>query len=72
MNTYYLMNTEQKDAAGSALFQEPYSNIAVDKWIVECIASGLDCITEYASSEDCKKYVVENLKDWEELYSCLI
>ena len=56
------MNTEQKDATGSALFQEPYSNIAVDKWIVECTVSGLGCITEYASSEDCKKYVESEIE----------
>ena len=69
MNTYYLMTTEQKEAVEKeALFQEPYSNIAVEKWIVECTVTGLDCITEYASAGECREYVVENLSEWDDLY----
>ena len=67
------MNTDQKDAVeADVLYQPPYSNIVVDKWIVECTVNGLDCITEYASAEDCKKYIVKNLSDWEDLSCCLI
>jgi len=69
MNTYYLMTTEQKDAVeAEVLFQEPYSNIATDKWIVECTTGGLDCVTEYASAEECREYVIENLSVWDDLY----
>jgi len=69
MNTYYLMTTKQKEAVeAEVLFQEPYSNIAVEKWIVECTAAGLNCITEYANAEECKAYVVENLSEWDDLY----
>jgi hypothetical protein len=69
MNTYYLMTTEQKDAVeAEALFQEPYSNITTDKWIVECTVEGLDCITEYTSAEECRGYVIANLSEWDDLY----
>lgn len=69
MNIYYLMTTEQKEAVeAEVLFQEPYSNITTDKWIVECTVTGLDCITEYASAGECKEYVVENLSEWDDLY----
>ena len=69
MNTYYLMTTEQKDSVeAEVLFQEPYSNIVADKWIVECTDNGLDCITEYTSAEECKQYVIENLSKWDDLY----
>jgi ABC-type microcin C transport system duplicated ATPase subunit YejF len=51
-----------------ALFQEPYSNITTDKWIVECTVEGLDCITEYANAEECREYVIENLSVWDDLY----
>ena len=69
MNTYYLMTTEQKDTVeAEALFQEPYSNITTDKWIVECTTKGLDCITEYANAEECREYVIENLSVWDDLY----
>ena len=55
------MTTEQKDAVeAEMLFQEPYSNITTDKWIVECATGGLDSITEYASAEECRQYVIEN------------
>lgn len=63
------MTTEQKDAVeAEALFQEPYSNITTDKWIVECTVGGLDCITEYANAEECREYVIENLSVWDDLY----
>lgn len=63
------MTTEQKEAVeAEVLFQEPYSNITTDKWIVECTVTGLDCITEYASAGECKEYVVENLSEWDDLY----
>jgi len=69
MNIYYLMTTEQKEAVeAEVLFQEPYSNITTDKWIVECTVTGLDCITEYASAGECREYVVENLSEWDDLY----
>ncbi len=69
MNIYYLMTTEQKEAVeAEVLFQEPYSNITIDKWIVECTVTGLDCITEYASAGECREYVVENLSEWDDLY----
>ena len=69
MNTYYLMTTEQKDSVeAEVLFQEPYSNIATDKWIVECTIGGLDCITEYTSAEECREYVIANLSEWDDLY----
>lgn len=63
------MTTEQKEAVeAEVLFQEPYSNITIDKWIVECTVTGLDCITEYASAGECREYVVENLSEWDDLY----
>jgi len=63
------MTTEQKEAVeAEVLFQEPYSNITTDKWIVECTVTGLDCITEYASAGECREYVVENLSEWDDLY----
>ena len=69
MNTYYLMTTEQKDSVeAEVLFQEPYSNLVADKWIVECTDNGLDCITEYTSAEKCRQYVIENLSVWDDLY----
>ena len=69
MNTYYLMTTEQKDSVeAEVLFQEAYSNLVADKWIVECTDDGLDCITEYTSAEECREYVISNLSEWDDLY----
>ena len=69
MTTYYLMTTEQKESvAEGVLHQEPFSNIAGDKWILESTASGLDSISEYENTEACIEYVQDHVEEWDEFH----
>ena len=69
MTTYYLMTTEQKESVAEELIhQEPNSNIAGDKWILESTASGLDSISEYETAEACIEYVQEHVEEWDEFH----
>lgn len=68
MSYYYLMDTTQKESVDSqVLAGTPKSNIVGDKWILECTVSGLDCIVEYATSQDCINYIIETNEEWDEL-----
>ena len=70
MTTYYLMTTEQKESVDYILLhQEPFSNIAGDKWILESTASGLDCIDTYKNTDACIEYVQEHIEEWDEFYN---
>lgn len=70
MSYYYLMTTVQKDSINEDLLEgSPKSNISGDKWILECTQSGLDCIVEYASPQDCVNYINENGELWDEFYN---
>lgn len=70
MTYYYLMNTLQKESVNEQLLSgAPKSNLAGDKWILECTDSGLECIVEYTSSQDCINYIIDTNEEWDEFFN---
>lgn len=69
MKTYYRMTTAQKDAVPKEKFDcLPYSNLVGDEWISQCNVSGLECIVEYPTVEECVEYIRINNSEWDEFY----
>ena len=69
MNLYYRMTTAQKDAVPlENLNCEPFSNLQKSEWIVESSTPGLESITQFPSVAECRMYIIENVKDWDDLY----
>lgn len=70
MSYYYRMTTAQKESTDPTKIEgEPGCNLAGTEWILECTESGLECIVEYASSQDCVTYINNNGELWDEFYN---